>query len=148
MGCQPARKETHVTKLIWLLVTALGGAGLVRLLERWRKSRAGRRSSGEGVLSSSGSSGAHSADDAALVSLLQEEIGRGFTQPTAIRISARDGIVILNGSVLAAEHERLLAQVRAFRGVRAVQDQLQPRRQRGDLPDIHTSADRHDDDGI
>ena len=136
-----------MTGLIWLLLAALGGAGLMRLLDRWRKSGRENDASGQGVLSSRDSSSAESENDAELVSLLQEEISYGFTQPTAIVIHARDGVVSLSGSVLASEHARLLAHVRAFRGVRAVEDRLRPQRQRGDLPDVHTGSDRRDDDG-
>lgn len=135
-----------MAKFLLLVLTTLGGAGLVSLFERWRwQRRAGGR---PGVLSSVQASTDPSVDDAELVRLLQEAIERDFTQPTAIHIQVAVGVVTLSGTVLASEHERLLARVYGVPGVRLVKDQLQTQQQRGDLPDIHTGAERHDDEGV
>lgn len=80
--------------------------------------------------------GNQQVDDDVLVSLIREEIRERFTHTAAIGITAQAGVLTLTGPVMADEHAALVAYLRRFRGVQAVNDYLRTQRQRGDLPDI------------
>lgn len=135
---------------LMLVVGALGGAGLMHWIDRQRLRTGENGNNAPGVLSFGEDDvlTPQQKKDALLVSLLEEDLRSQFTHPAAIRVSAHDGVVTLSGPVMADEHERLLAHVRRFRGVRGVEDALKPQQQRGDLPDVHTGSHVHDDEGI
>lgn len=63
--------------------------------------------------------------DRVLVERVRSKIGRHVSHPGAIRVSANDGKVVLQGSVLAGECDALLRTVSHIRGVRGVEDCLQ-----------------------
>lgn len=52
------------------------------------------------------------------------EVLRHATHPASIELAVRDGHVLVRGSILAQEHQRLLDELRAVRGVRMVTDHL------------------------
>jgi osmotically-inducible protein OsmY len=90
--------------------------------------------------------GQRQVDDELLVSLIQEDIRGRFTHTAAITITAQDGVLTLTGPVMADEHAALVAHLRGFRGVQAVNDYLRTQRQRGDLPDLQGGSSGADDD--
>jgi hypothetical protein len=65
------------------------------------------------------------ADDLTLVARVRSELGRCCSHPKAVRVNCRDGAVMLSGPVLAADVDRLLANVARVRGVREVIDRLE-----------------------
>lgn len=71
------------------------------------------------------------ADDVVLPERVRAAIGRVVSHPSSIEVTAEDGRVRLEGPVLEAEADRLLATVASVRGVREVVEQLE----------VHESAD-------
>jgi hypothetical protein len=69
--------------------------------------------------------------DDVLVARVRAKLGRYVSHPHAIRVTAQNGFVTLDGNVLAAEHGRLLRAVHAIAGVRDMADRL----------DVHASAE-------
>lgn len=132
-----------MSQLIALVVVAFSGAGIAHWLSQRRLQRSADANDDQSVVSFAGESALspQQKKDALLVSLLEEEIRTRVTHPAAIQMTALDGVVTLSGPILSSEHGPLVALVRGFRGVRAVNDRLQPQRQRGDLPDVHTGSD-------
>jgi hypothetical protein len=74
---------------------------------------------------------ADEADDEVLVHRVRSKIGRYTSHPSAVEVSARDGVVRLNGPILAHEVDNLIAAVNSVRGVQDVEDHL----------DAHESAE-------
>jgi hypothetical protein len=69
--------------------------------------------------------------DDVLVARVRAKLGRYVSHPHAIRVTAQDGFVTLDGDVLAAEHGRLLRATHDVSGVRDMADRL----------DVHASAE-------
>lgn len=63
----------------------------------------------------------NSASDRELEARVRAELGRWVSHPHAIEVSARQGDVVLSGSVLAAEQAQLKRAVEGVRGVRCVE---------------------------
>ena len=70
--------------------------------------------------------------DAVLVDRVRSRIGRVVSHPHAIQAIAQSGKVILNGPVLEHELKDLLSAVESVRGVKEVENRLEPHRE----PDI------------
>jgi hypothetical protein len=70
-------------------------------------------------------------DDEVLRDRVRSKLGFLVRHPSAIEVDAQDGRVILRGLVLSDEVEQLVDGVRAARGVREVDNQLE----------VHTDAD-------
>ena len=68
--------------------------------------------------------------DDVLVGRVRARLGRYVSHTHAVHVTARDGVVALTGSVLAAEHPSLVRALRMVSGVKDVDDRL----------DVHTSA--------
>jgi hypothetical protein len=66
------------------------------------------------------------ASDEVLAERVRAKLGRVTAHPRAVRVEVKDGRVSLAGPVLAAEHGRVVRSVRLVRGVRGVEDRLQP----------------------
>src|SRR2546423_5664317 len=64
--------------------------------------------------------------DEVLTQRIRARLGRWVSHPRTIQVSVNDGAVMLTGEVLEREHERLLRELRWMRGVRRIQDRLQP----------------------
>ncbi len=64
--------------------------------------------------------------DEVLAERVRARLGHLTFHAHAIRVSARDGAIELAGPVFRAEHHQILSAVRAVRGVRRVQDRLEP----------------------
>ena len=63
--------------------------------------------------------------DDILVERVRSQLGRGLSHASSIKVSANDGCVVLRGSILENERNRLLRRVRSIRGVKSVDDQLE-----------------------
>jgi len=147
--------------IIALLIGALGGAGLMYLLdpERGRLRRAllrdqvvklGNRT--EDSLKDASeeiknrTKGAvqeaqkriqqEAVDDATLAERVRTAIGRVASRPRAIEVRAENGRVILSGSVLADELAEVLSAVRTVPGVKTIDNQLQVHQEAGNIPDL------------
>jgi uncharacterized membrane protein len=64
------------------------------------------------------------------------------SHPGAIEVEARDGRVRLSGWILADEKDALLRKVSRVRGVREVSDELEARRQAGDIPALQGAGQK------
>jgi hypothetical protein len=66
------------------------------------------------------------ADDDVLADRVRAKIGRWVSHPHAIEVHAHNGTVMLAGPILAHEIAPLIGRVRAVRGVRHVENSLDP----------------------
>jgi uncharacterized membrane protein len=71
------------------------------------------------------------ANDEVLEARVRSTLGRHVSHPSAIDVSARDGVVRVSGPILAHEVDDLICAVKSVRGVQDVEDQLE----------VHESAD-------
>jgi uncharacterized membrane protein len=83
--------------------------------------------------------------DAALTDRVRAKLGRIVSHPHAIDVSVRDGVVALNGPILADEAPRLLAYVRDITGVREVQDLLALHAEAGNVSALQGGTPRTGD---
>lgn len=81
-------------------------------------------------------------DDHTLTERVRAKIGRYCSHPRAIEVQANDGHVLLRGQILLQEVEGLLKAVRWVRGVRGVEDQLEPHRERGNISALQGGVPR------
>jgi uncharacterized membrane protein len=65
-------------------------------------------------------------DDDVLVARVRSELGRVVSHPRAIEVEAQDGFVTLKGPILEGEQEPLLDAVCRVRGVKDVDNRLEP----------------------
>lgn len=75
-----------------------------------------------------------SVDDNKLALRVRAAMGRVVSHAHAVRVDARDGVVILSGPILAHEVPDLINTVRNVRGVRGVEDQLEVHTEAGAIP--------------
>jgi uncharacterized membrane protein len=73
------------------------------------------------------------ASDNVVVARVRSRLGRACTHPSAIQVSAREGVVILRGPVLEDEVRGILSAAAAVRGVREVRNELELHAQAGDI---------------
>jgi BON domain len=66
------------------------------------------------------------ADDEVIEERARSALGRALSRPGAIDVVAYEGRVVLTGPVLAREHGQAISAVKRVRGVRDVEDQLEP----------------------
>ena len=78
-----------------------------------------------------------SVDDDQLAERIRAELGHHVTLPSALDVSAHDGIVTLAGRVPRAELPDVLATARKVRGVEQVRDELQVLEQFSGTPVQH-----------
>ena len=75
------------------------------------------------------------ADDV-LAARVRSAFGRFVSHPGAVHIGVTNGVVRLDGVVLASELASLLAAIRDVDGVRAIDNRLQVRMHAGDVPGL------------
>jgi uncharacterized membrane protein len=76
------------------------------------------------------------AENDVLVERVRARLGRHVSHPRAIEVHADSGVVTLVGPILAREHARLVAAVRSVRGVRDIEDHLEPHEEAGNIPSL------------
>jgi uncharacterized membrane protein len=64
------------------------------------------------------------------------------SHPHAIRVSASNGVVTLEGPILASERTRVAGRVRAIAGVHELRDRLEPHEDAADIPALQGGAQR------
>lgn len=67
--------------------------------------------------------------DEVLVERVRARLGESVSRPGAVEVTASDGRVTLAGPVLAGERARLARRIARVRGVRGVEDRLEPQAQ-------------------
>ncbi len=147
--------------IIAILIGALGGAGLMYLLDpEWGRrrrallcdqlvkvaNRSGERLEGLSKDVPNRAKGAvleaqkriqhEEVDDAILVERVRSRMGRVASHPGAIKVMAENGRVTLSGPVLADEVAELLNTVRSVPGVKGIDNQLLVHQEAGNLPDL------------
>jgi uncharacterized membrane protein len=75
-------------------------------------------------------------DDRRLAARVRSRLGRYVSHPRAVDATAHDGAVTLSGPILEHERDRLLRAVSLLRGVREVEDRLEPHRGPGNISDL------------
>lgn len=73
--------------------------------------------------------------DGVLVERVRAQMGRCASHSRAIEILAKDGIVTLSGPILAGEAQVVVRRVKAVRGVRGVENELEVH-ETADIPDL------------
>ena len=81
-------------------------------------------------------------DDIRLAARVRSELGRFTSHPRAITVTAMDGRVEVEGPILSDEAERLLAAVRAVRGVASVEDRLERHDSAENVPALQGGSTR------
>jgi len=74
--------------------------------------------------------------DETLVARIRSAIGRACSHPHALRITARDGFAIVSGPILADEAGRVISTINRVRGVRDVENHLEPHATPADVPEL------------
>lgn len=80
--------------------------------------------------------------DDVLVERVRARMGRAVSHPHAITVQAKDGIVTLSGPVLEHEVEHLLKEVRSVRGVKGIENRLEPHKQAENIPALQGGSHR------
>jgi uncharacterized membrane protein/uncharacterized protein YwbE len=80
--------------------------------------------------------------DAVLHERVRTALGRIASHPHAIHVEAHDGRILLSGSILDAEKQRVVDAVRAVRGVTAVASRLDIHKQADNVPSLQGSPSR------
>jgi hypothetical protein len=75
-------------------------------------------------------------DDQTLVERVRARLGRVCSHPRAIDVMATEGNVTLRGPILAAEVENVLGVAGAVRGVRTVNNELEPHDTSAGVPSL------------
>jgi uncharacterized membrane protein len=75
-----------------------------------------------------------------LVERVRAQLGRWVSHPHAVKVTAAAGRVTVSGPVLESEQRQLLHGVQAVRGVREVENRLEPHRTAGRLPALQGGA--------
>jgi hypothetical protein len=74
--------------------------------------------------------------DSVLAERVRSRVGAVIGRGSAINVTVENGRVALTGPVLADEVDRLLARVRAVRGVRNIDDKLEVHAEPGNVPGL------------
>jgi uncharacterized membrane protein len=80
--------------------------------------------------------------DSVLAERVRSSIGRYVSHPGSIDVTVSDGRVTLRGPILAREVDWLLDRVRSVRGVREVDNQLEPHSRAGHVPGLQGGGRR------
>jgi osmotically-inducible protein OsmY len=76
------------------------------------------------------------ASDETLAARIRSEMGRIVSHPHAVEVRVQNGVVMLNGSILAHEVQPLVNKITGMPGVRAVEDHLQLHEDASNIPDL------------
>lgn len=79
-------------------------------------------------------------DDLVVIERVRSRLGRVVSHPHAIQVGARDGRVVLSGTILASEVPGLLRAVRAVSGVRDIDDHLAAHEDATSIPALQGDA--------
>jgi uncharacterized membrane protein len=71
---------------------------------------------------------------------VRAELGRSVRHSSAIEVRARDGIIVLQGPILADEVERLIQNVARVHGVKNVENRLDIHQEPGNIPALQGRA--------
>jgi len=86
--------------------------------------------------------------DEKLVERVRSKLGRVVSHPRAVLVEVSDGLVTLAGDIFADEARRAVRAVKHVRGVREVEDQLQPHEDAEGVPSLQggrtRSGERHE----
>lgn len=74
--------------------------------------------------------------DEVLVERLRAKLGRIVSHPSGIEVAVSGGNVVVSGSILAHETDRLLSRLRSIPGVRSVSSRLREHAVAGDVPGL------------
>jgi hypothetical protein len=77
------------------------------------------------------------APDEVVVERVRAKLGRLTAHAGAIRVASHEGRVELSGPVFSAEHARVLRGVRLVRGVKGLDDRLEPHETAEGVPALH-----------
>lgn len=80
--------------------------------------------------------------DETLAERVRAKLGRYSSHPRAITVIARDGVVALEGPILASEVQGLVRAVRSLRGVREVENRLEAHETPGNHPSLQGGVER------
>ena len=80
--------------------------------------------------------------DDVVVGRIRSQLGRVVSHPRAIRVTAANGVVTLQGPILLSETRRLVRAVEAVRGVREVVCQLEEHESAGNVPALQGGTTR------
>lgn len=81
-------------------------------------------------------------DDVKLAERVRAALGRVCSHPGAVRVSARDGVVVLEGSILLDEVKRVVQSIGRVRGVHGVDNRLAPYPEPRNHPDLQGGVAR------
>lgn len=81
-------------------------------------------------------------DDERLAARARATLGRVCSHPGAVRVSARDGVVLLEGSILIDEVKRVVQAIGRVRGVHGVDNRLALHPEPGNHPDLQGGSPR------
>lgn len=80
--------------------------------------------------------------DEVIVERVRAKLGRLTAHPGAVRVISHDGHVELSGPVFEAEHAQVLRGIRLVRGVRSVEDRLEPHTNAEGVPALQGAGPR------
>lgn len=89
--------------------------------------------------------GAGEAPDDVLAARVRSRLGRVSSHPHAIRVTAHDGAITLEGPVLADEQQRIIDAVRGITGVRDLHDRTQAFASAADISALQGGSVRYGD---
>ncbi len=75
-------------------------------------------------------------EDQVLTARVRAKLGRYCSHPHAVKVFCQEGKVTISGPILAGEVEGLLKAVRAVRGVRRVENELEAHQQAGNISSL------------
>jgi hypothetical protein len=102
----------------------------------------------EGLLAETSHVGLDDVSDEVLVQRVRAALGRAVRHPSAIEVTAERGRVTLRGPILTEEVERLFRRVTRVRGVRAIDNQLEPHDTAEGVPALQGAGRRRGDEGL
>lgn len=80
-----------------------------------------------------------SADDHKLEGRVRSKLGRHVSHPSAIQVQCENGRVILSGSVLASEADKLLSKLKKVKGVHDLESRLEIHESSENVPSLQSS---------
>ncbi|NMO22029.1 hypothetical protein HPC49_35615 [Pyxidicoccus fallax] len=81
-------------------------------------------------------------DDVTLEERVRSALGRVCSHPGAIRVTSRDGTLLLEGAILYPELRRVVQRIGRVRGVRGLDNRLAPYPEPGNHPDLQGGVPR------